>query len=107
VELRALEYRYEPDELLARPNEALRIRLLNIGAAPHDVVFELDGREARSGRVPAGGMDTVSFTAPAAPGRYTYYCSVGNHRSQGMEGTLVIGGGAGPDRWLYLPYGAK
>lgn len=33
--------------------------------------------------------DTVQFTADAA-GSYDYYCSVGNHRAQGMEGTLTV-----------------
>ncbi len=33
---------------------------------------------------------TVTFTAPAEPGSYPFYCDVGNHRASGMEGSLIV-----------------
>jgi len=34
--------------------------------------------------------ETVTFTAPTEPGSYAFYCDVGDHRAQGMEGTLIV-----------------
>ncbi len=31
-----------------------------------------------------------TFSFEAAPGTYTFYCGVGNHKALGMEGTLVV-----------------
>jgi plastocyanin len=33
---------------------------------------------------------SFSFKAPTKPGRYPYYCSIGNHRAMGLEGTLIV-----------------
>lgn len=40
-------------------------------------------------RVRDGGKTSVTFVADKA-GIYEYYCSVGNHREQGMVGTLIV-----------------
>ncbi|HLE96401.1 MAG TPA: plastocyanin/azurin family copper-binding protein [Candidatus Thermoplasmatota archaeon] len=37
----------------------------------------------------AGMSAEATFIAPA-PGEYAFYCSVGEHRSQGMEGKLTV-----------------
>ncbi|MBI4256433.1 cupredoxin domain-containing protein [Candidatus Uhrbacteria bacterium] len=34
--------------------------------------------------------EVLNFTAPSEPGSYAFYCSIGSHRSQGMEGTLIV-----------------
>ncbi|AFZ48293.1 blue (type 1) copper domain protein [Cyanobacterium stanieri PCC 7202] len=36
-----------------------------------------------------GDCDTIEFTADQV-GEFEYYCSVGNHREEGMVGTLVV-----------------
>ncbi|MHB8586458.1 MAG: cupredoxin domain-containing protein [Thermoplasmatota archaeon] len=36
-----------------------------------------------------GEKTTLQFTAPA-PGTYSYFCSTGDHRQRGMEGTLTV-----------------
>lgn len=85
------EYTFAPDQMYAKPSEALTVHLANVGQAPHNIVFELDGsREARSSIIQSGQSTSVSFDAPATVGRYTYYCSVGNHRVLGMVGTLRV-----------------
>jgi len=53
----------------------------------HDWV--VDEFEAATERVSSGGQTSVTFMASAA-GSYEYYCSVGNHRAQGMVGTLIV-----------------
>lgn len=53
----------------------------------HD--FVIDELGVASERIEAGGETVVQFTADEA-GEFTYYCSVGNHREQGMMGTITI-----------------
>jgi plastocyanin len=33
---------------------------------------------------------TITFTAPTKPGSYKFYCDIGSHRANGMEGTLIV-----------------
>jgi plastocyanin len=85
------EYAFAPDQLYAAPGERLTVQFANIGQVPHDIVFELDGsRLARLEPVAPGQQRSLSFDAPAEPGRYSYYCSIGSHRTLGMSGTLRV-----------------
>ena len=59
----------------------------NPSSVPHAVEIEGNGVE-KAGDVVTGG-DT-SFSVDLKPGEYTYYCPVGSHRDQGMEGTLTV-----------------
>ncbi|MCR4314689.1 MAG: cupredoxin domain-containing protein [Candidatus Uhrbacteria bacterium] len=34
--------------------------------------------------------EKLNFTAPSEPGSYAFYCSIGSHRTQGMEGMLKV-----------------
>lgn len=56
--------------------------------APHAIEVEGNGIEEVGETVQAGGTSTV--TANLKPGKYTFYCPVGDHREQGMEGTLTV-----------------
>src|SRR6185295_16718510 len=57
----------------------------------HGLVFELEhGLTAEAPPADSGMTTGVRFTAPSAPGSYTYYCPVGIHRALGMEGTMDV-----------------
>jgi plastocyanin len=53
----------------------------------HD--WKVDEFGAATSVVSTGQTDEVVFIADTA-GSFEYYCSVGNHRAQGMVGTLVV-----------------
>jgi len=55
---------------------------------PHNVALEGGSVEEAGEVVQAGGESTV--TADLEPGEYTFYCAVGQHRENGMEGTLTV-----------------
>jgi plastocyanin len=65
------------------------IEFVNDGGASHDVRVERDGEDvAQSDVIPPG--ETTTFTVALEPGEYVFYCSVGNHRSMGMETTVTV-----------------
>ncbi|HYN91528.1 MAG TPA: plastocyanin/azurin family copper-binding protein [Thermoleophilaceae bacterium] len=55
---------------------------------PHAVEVEGNGVEKSGETVTKGGLSKVS--ANLKPGKYDYYCPVGNHKAAGMEGTLTV-----------------
>lgn len=59
------------------------------GVSQHDWVVEgITG--ADSDTVAPGASTSLTFTAPAQAGQFAYFCSIGDHRSRGMEGTLSV-----------------
>jgi len=59
----------------------------NPSTTPHAVEIEGNGVEEASDTVTG---DKTSVTADLKAGTYTFYCPVGNHRAEGMEGTLTV-----------------
>ena len=55
---------------------------------PHAIAVEGNGVDKDGATVQPGAKSTV--TAKLKPGKYEFYCPVGNHRQQGMEGTLTV-----------------
>jgi len=77
---------WEPGELSA-PAGSVSIELVNDSSVPHAVEVEGNGVEEESETV-TGANTTLTVDLEA--GEYTFYCPVGNHRAQGMEGTLTV-----------------
>jgi plastocyanin len=77
---------WEPSELSA-PAGSVSIELVNESSVPHAVEVEGNGVEEESETV-TGANTTLTVDLEA--GEYIFYCPVGNHRQQGMEGTLTV-----------------
>ena len=72
------------------PASVKEIELYNPSSEPHDVVIEDgDGNEVASTEAISSNA-TATSEARLDPGTYTFYCSIGNHRDAGMEGTLKV-----------------
>lgn len=67
---------------------SVTIDLSNSSPAPHAVEVEGNGVEAKGEVVTKGGTSKV--TVDLKPGTYDYYCPVGQHRANGMEGKLTV-----------------
>jgi plastocyanin len=68
---------------------AYEIQVANQGRATHDLVVERDGKDvAASDSIGPGESTTLTVTLE--PGEYVFYCSIGNHRSMGMEITVQV-----------------
>lgn len=69
------------------PHGTVNFHLKNDGKLPHD--FSFGSKGGGSPMVQAG--ETVTFTAKfAAPGKYTFICTVEGHQEAGMIGVLTV-----------------
>ena len=65
------------------------VQVVNNGNATHDLVVEQGGNDiARSDSIGPG--DSTTLTVDLQPGEYVFSCSIGNHRSMGMEKTVTV-----------------
>lgn len=95
VTVRMVDFRFEPSSLNVRAGEKVRFTLVNAGERPHDLHVEGPGVAADAvegaGNVAPGQSTTWEYTFASA-GSYQIWCPVGNHRDQGMIGTLSVAG---------------
>ena len=83
IEVSSVDFSFELDEDTFAPG-TYEITLTNEGDATHDLVVERDGEDvAESEQIGPG--ETSTFEVTLEEGEYVFYCSVGNHRSMGME----------------------
>jgi plastocyanin len=75
---------------LTAPKGAVKLVLTNKSPRlKHSVALKGNGIKVRKGKaVGRNGVSTV--TATLAPGRYTYFCTVGDHEQLGMKGKLTV-----------------
>ncbi len=85
--LDSFEFGYDQKTLTVAAGDTVTITLTNSGTMVHDWV--VDEFNARTKRIKNGETDSVTFVADKA-GTYEFYCSVGNHRAQGMVGKLIV-----------------
>lgn len=81
-------FSYTPNVIQGKAGETLTVKIVN-GGGFHD--FVIDELGVASKQIAEGESEIVEIKIPAdATGEYEFYCSVGNHRAQGMVGTLMI-----------------
>jgi plastocyanin len=66
----------------------VEINFSNQSQLPHAVEIEGNGVEETTETVT--GQDAPPLTVDLKPGTYEFYCPVGDHRTEGMEGTLTV-----------------
>ncbi|MDX6440258.1 MAG: hypothetical protein QOF45_2841 [Gaiellaceae bacterium] len=93
VELTATEFKFDPSSVQVDKAGKTTFTIVNDGKFGHALEIEGQGVEEKTDTIDGG--TTTTLTADLKPGKYEFYCPVGNHRSMGMEGTLVVGGAAG------------
>ena len=77
----------DEDSLVAGEYE---IEVVNEGNATHDLVVERDGEDVAASDT-IGPGESTTLTVTLDEGDYVFYCSIGNHRSMGMEVTVQVG----------------
>ena len=93
VELAATEFAFEPAEVSVDEAGEATFTVSNDGQAPHALALDGNGVEEETGTISPG--ESASLTVDLEPGEYELYCPVGDHRDQGIAGTLVVRTAAG------------
>jgi plastocyanin len=93
LEVSETEFALDPSSLTVDEAGEVTIRVVNDGAVEHALEVEGEGVEEETDTLAPG--ESAELTVELAAGSYTIYCPIGNHREQGMEGTVVVAGGAG------------
>lgn len=107
VTVLANEYSYEPSTLRFKAGQPYKLEMKNIGEKDHYFTAPEFFRavatrkvQSKDGEVkapyflafemrPRGGQLDFYFV-PVIQGSYPVYCTIGDHRQQGSEGTIVI-----------------
>lgn len=80
-------FAFSEDELVVNEGDLVRVTFSSTQGT-HD--FVIDEFDVETDTVdPKDGEVVIEFIADQA-GEFEYYCSVGNHREQGMFGTLIV-----------------
>ncbi|MCH7641490.1 cupredoxin domain-containing protein [Patescibacteria group bacterium] len=81
------EFSFSPASISVKVGEKVKLTFNNVGGFPHN--FTVQGLGVATKTIGAGETDTIEFTVEEG-GTYATFCSVGNHRAQGMEGSLEV-----------------
>lgn len=79
-------FMYDIDEIRVKKGDTVRLTL-RIAEGRHDLV--IDEYDVRTDVLSGDEEQTIEFVADQV-GTFAYYCSVGSHRANGMEGTLIV-----------------
>ncbi|NCP67794.1 multicopper oxidase domain-containing protein [Candidatus Peregrinibacteria bacterium] len=79
-------FAFDMEEIRVKEGDEVTINFRSTDGFHDWVVDEFD---AATEQVQTDGETSVTFIADKA-GTYEYYCSVGNHRANGMVGTLIV-----------------
>jgi uncharacterized cupredoxin-like copper-binding protein len=93
VEIVLGDFTVEPSAIAVDPG-SYTFRVVNEGEQTH--ALEVDGPtgEVETGDL-APGESADLVVDLSEPGEYEFYCPVGGHRGQGMEGAVTVGGAGG------------
>lgn len=82
-------FNFSPALIEASPGETITVKISSVQGFHDFVIDELD---ARSKQINVGQEEIITITIPedASGEVYEFYCSVGNHREQGMVGVLRV-----------------
>lgn len=86
VSMEGGSFYYKPNVIRVKKGETVRVEMESVDMMHDFVIDELD---VKSEIVRTGDTATVEFVADTV-GEFEFYCSVGQHRVNGMVGTLIV-----------------
>ncbi len=106
VELTLEDHSYTPSSLLLERNKPYVLRLRNVGNVSHNMAggsffsgVAIKMAQNAAGRVVTpvlssvyikSGQEMEMWLVPIRAGRYSFFCSIDDHRVLGMEGEITI-----------------
>jgi plastocyanin len=79
-------FAFDPSEIRVNQGDTVKINFIN-SMGTHD--WKVEGYEAGTQVLQNGQSQTIEFVADKA-GTFEFYCSVGQHRANGMRGNLIV-----------------
>jgi plastocyanin len=89
VQVVAREYSFALSRLHVKAGPAV-IELANFGQDPHDLRLQRAGARHVAGLGVVAPGQRADLSLRLAPGRYSLWCSIANHRQLGMHAVLVV-----------------
>lgn len=87
IDVSGKSFAFSQDTITVQEGQTVRLTFTSTGGSHDFVIDEIAG--AQTNVLQTGETQTIEFVADTA-GSYDFYCSVGSHRSLGMEGTLIV-----------------
>jgi uncharacterized cupredoxin-like copper-binding protein len=89
IDVTAADFKFDPSNTTVKSGD-VTFNLTNDGQAPHSLEIEdVNGEDKEiEGDVSPGQSGTLAVNLP--PGKYEFYCPVGNHKEIGMEGEITV-----------------
>ncbi len=89
VDLTATDFKFDPSDSTVKSGN-VSFNLKNDGQVTHSLEIEdVNGEDKElEGQVSPGQNGTL--TVDLKPGKYDFYCPVGNHRQMGMTGEITV-----------------
>ena len=89
LEVTLSDFKIDPKDGQVDEAGVIRFDITNDGETAHQLAIEGHGEIPDTSDQMDPGEDDP-FTTELASGKYIWYCPIGNHREQGMEGTLTV-----------------
>jgi uncharacterized cupredoxin-like copper-binding protein len=87
------DFKLEPSTISVEQEGTYRFRFVNRGQTEH--ALEVEGKSGEKETQTIGPGETAELTIELEEGEYELYCPVGDHKDRGMDGSVVVGAGAG------------
>jgi len=89
VDMTAADFKFDPSDPTVKSGD-VTFNLTNDGQETHSLEIEdVNGQDQEiEGDVSPGQSGTLKVNLP--PGKYEFYCPVGNHKEMGMEGEITV-----------------
>jgi PQQ system protein len=96
IQISEKEFSLNPNTVTLSQPGTYEFEVTNDGRITHALEVEESGggAEVETGDIAAGESKTLRFTF-SADGSYEMYCPIGNHKDEGMRGTIVVGSAPG------------
>jgi PQQ system protein len=91
INVRETEMKIDPKNVTIDKPGVVEFKVQNAGRVVHALEIEGPTREVETEQIPAGKSATLRANLDR-PGKYKWYCPVGNHEAQGMTGTVTVRG---------------
>jgi plastocyanin len=91
IRMTETDFRLQPARATVPPGR-LHVQITNRGESVHALAIETPGGKRTTDPIDPGATRTLE--TDLQPGRYVWYCPIGDHRRLGMQGTLTVKPGA-------------